>query len=44
MAKVEGLKQFDSKELRVNPSHTKRLTLTMHADKRQSRRNAKKER
>lgn len=44
MEKVEKAKSIDARELRANPSHTKRYTLTMYADKRQSRRNADKER
>ena len=44
MEKLEKIKNSDSRELRLNPGHTKRFTLTMHADKRQSRRNANKER
>lgn len=44
MEKVEKAKSIEARELRANPSHTKRYTLTMHADKRQSRRNADKER
>ena len=44
MAKLDKIKEVDSRDLRVNPSHTKRYTLAMHADKRLSRRNSEKER
>lgn len=44
MEKLEKIRSTDSRELRTNPSHTKRYTLTMYGDKRQSRRNADKQR
>lgn len=44
MEKVEKSRSIESRELRENRVHTKRYTLTMHGDKRQSRRNAAKER
>ncbi|XP_058799952.1 myb-like protein X [Phymastichus coffea] len=44
MEKLKKQKESDARELRINPSHTKRYTLTMHSDKRQSRRNAAKQR
>lgn len=44
MEKLDKIKTTDSRDLRTNPSHTKRFTLTMYAEKRQSRRNANRER
>lgn len=44
MGKLEKIKNQDARQLRTNPVHTNRYTLTMHAEKRQSRRNIHKER
>ncbi|XP_014214444.1 uncharacterized protein DDB_G0283697-like [Copidosoma floridanum] len=44
MKNLEKLKDLDTRELRANRVHTKRYTLTMYGDKRQSRRNVNKER